>query len=540
MKKLFLLPIALFLIPFVSFSQNSWQWAITAGALNNESISSVACDSEGHIYVAGSFQGSYDFFGETLISMGDYDVFVACFTPQGNLVWVEQGGGNLEDIPRDIYVDDQHIYVTGGFTNQAVFGDETLISAGARDMFLLKYDLEGNLQWAISGGSVTDDRGNSVVADDAGNIYIVGDINYAATFGDFTVSHYGFTDVFLAKYNADAICQWATSAGGSVYDHGSCIDVVDNEIFIGGGFNGEAVFGDTSVLSVDFVDIYIAHYLTDGTFVEVVSAGGTNNENINALAVDSDQNVYVGGWFIVDITIGENTYYSTTDDAFLAKYTPGVGFIWSQQLGGTGIDELTDLFCDQDDQLIAAGIFENSINIGTSELLSEGFNDGFVGKFDPSGVYEWVFQMGGSGTLRINGCTSDTNGNCYFAGDFVDELIIGNQTFNPAGGYDLFLARLSEGNTYINENNSYNSLQARVQPNPFTSSTIIEYELKQTETVTFIVYDHWGKQVYQLQEHQSQGRHELIWNAETYADGFYYFMVNAGEIKASGKMLKVK
>lgn len=162
MKKLYLVSVLLLLLPFISFTQNSWQWAITDGGLYNEIISTIDCDDEGNIYVAGAFQESFDFFGETLTSVGDHDVFVACFNPQGNLLWVKQGGGTLSDGPHDIYVDDQYVYVTGGFIEQATFGGETLQSAGARDMFLLKYDLAGNLQWALCGGGVTDDIGHSV------------------------------------------------------------------------------------------------------------------------------------------------------------------------------------------------------------------------------------------------------------------------------------------------------------------------------------------------------------------------------------------
>ena len=540
MKKLFLISITLFLLPFITFAQYSWQWAITDGGWYNEIISAIDSDNEGNIYVAGSFQESFDFFGETLTSEGNYDVFVACFNPQGNLLWVAQGGGNFEDGPHDIYIDDQYVYVTGGFVEQTAFGDETLFSEGARDMFLLKYDLSGDLQWALSGGGVTDDIGHSVVADNEGNIYLVGDINYIATFGDFTVPNYGFTDIFIAKYNALGVCQWATSAGGPIYDGGNSIGLQGNHIFIGGGFNEEAVFGDTSIVSNDFVDIYIAHYLTDGTFVDAISAGGTNNENITCLAVDSDLNVYVGGWFIVDITIGNSTYYSSTNDAFLAKYAPGTGFNWSQQIGGAGIDEVMDLYCDEDDQLIISGIFENTVAIGTTELVSDGFDDGFAGKFDASGTFDWVFQLGGSGSLRDNGCTADKNGNYYFAGDFLEELIIGNNTFNPVANYDLFIARLSEGGANIDESSHFISLQTQVQPNPFTTTTTLSYELKEPEKVTLSIYNHLGQIFYQTQETQPQDKQQFIWNAEGYAEGVYYYRLKVGDTVANGKMVKVR
>jgi hypothetical protein len=538
MKKLLLVPVLLILLPFISFTQNSWQWAFTDGGLYNEIISTIDCDVEGNIYVAGAFQESFDFFGEPLISEGDYDVFVACFNPQGNLLWVEQGGGNFEDGPRDIYVDDQYLYVTGGFIEQATFGDETLQSAGARDMFLLKYDLAGNLQWALSGGGVTDDIGHSVTADDEGDIYLVGDINYIATFGDITVPYYGFSDIFIAKYNTLGVCQWANSAGGPIYENGSSIDVQDNHVFIGGGFNQEAIFGDTSVISVDFVDIFIAHYLTDGSFVEVASAGGSNNENITCLAVDSDLNVYVGGWFIVDITIGNSTFYSSTNDAFLTKYVPGTGFNWSQQIGGAGIDEVMDLYCDEDDQLIISGVFENTVTIGTTELVSDGFDDGFVGKFDASGTFDWVFQLGGSGSLRVNGCTADTNGNYYFAGDFLEELIIGNNIFNPVANYDLFIARLGEGGTYVNENEQ-SFFNANISPNPFIASTTLSYELKQSGPIELSIYDLTGKLMYHSEKHQHQGIQKISIDTEKWLEGIYLYRIQANGQCAKGKIEKV-
>ena len=77
-------------------------------------------------------------------------------------------------------------------------------------------------------------------------------------------------------------------------------------------------------------------------------------------------------------------------------------------------------------------------------------------------------------------------------------------------------------------------------PNPFSSSTTIEYELKQPEQVTLMIYDYLGKQVYQIQESQPQGKQQLIWNAERYPDGIYYYRLEAGEQVANGKIVKVR
>jgi hypothetical protein len=81
---------------------------------------------------------------------------------------------------------------------------------------------------------------------------------------------------------------------------------------------------------------------------------------------------------------------------------------------------------------------------------------------------------------------------------------------------------------------------AKNYPNPFTTSTSLSYELKQPDKVTLMIYDYLGKQVYHTQENQPQGKQQLIWNAESYPEGVYYYKLQIGDAVANGKMVKVK
>jgi len=77
-------------------------------------------------------------------------------------------------------------------------------------------------------------------------------------------------------------------------------------------------------------------------------------------------------------------------------------------------------------------------------------------------------------------------------------------------------------------------------PTPFATSTTFSYELKQPEKVSLSIYNHLGQLIYQTQENQSQGKQQLIWNAEGYADGIYYYRLRVGDAVANGKMVKVR
>ncbi|MEE4258259.1 MAG: T9SS type A sorting domain-containing protein [Bacteroidales bacterium] len=79
-----------------------------------------------------------------------------------------------------------------------------------------------------------------------------------------------------------------------------------------------------------------------------------------------------------------------------------------------------------------------------------------------------------------------------------------------------------------------------ISPNPFKTSSAIKYELKQNKKVILTIYNQTGKQVYQTEENQSQGNQQLIWNADDFVDGIYYFRLQIADEIAIGKMVKVR
>ncbi|MBC8321794.1 MAG: T9SS type A sorting domain-containing protein [Bacteroidetes bacterium] len=82
--------------------------------------------------------------------------------------------------------------------------------------------------------------------------------------------------------------------------------------------------------------------------------------------------------------------------------------------------------------------------------------------------------------------------------------------------------------------------QCVVHPNPFTTSTTIEYELSQSSTVQISIFNHLGKQVDLIKQPKSQGKQQLTWDASRLPSGVYYFRMKAGKHTASGKLILVK
>ncbi len=531
---------ALFLFVWIislnSRAQSSGQWTLTGGGI----IQAIDYDDSGNIYVTGSFVDTTVIFGETVISVGRQDLFIASIKTDGSLNWIINGGGVWEDSGNDICIDNNFVYVVGTYRDQISIGDTSLNSAGTMDVFIVKYDLNGGFQWAESAGGVNEDKGKSITSDDSGNVVITGDINYIAKFGEHTVPYVSFSDMFVAKYNGDGVCQWATSGGGSIWDGGECVEIAKNgDVIVAGYFNDQAVFDTITVSGIDYADVFIARYSSDGAVQEVASAGGSGGEIIQCLAIDSLSNVYISGWYMDNITIGGEKHYSSgVYDIFIAKYKPNSGFIWSKSIGGYGSDEARGMVLSPDNNILLSGMFEESVDFGLKTLNSDGWSDGFVAQIDTSGSLDWIIQLGGTGMVDVNDCVSDLNGNLYIAGNFLDELIIAGESLSITGGMELFLAKVNESASGIAENTTI--LNSGFYPNPFIGSVNFFYSIHQKTDVRLNIYNSNGHLVVSwLEKGQFAGKHMIELSGLKLSAGIYFYTLETKEGRSTGKMIKL-
>ena len=112
-------------------------------------------------------------------------------------------GGNQSDEGVAIERDGAgNIYLTGEFGNQITVGGTVLTSSGSTDIFVVKYNSNLDVQWAIKAGGSGGDGITSAKVDNAGNLYIAGETRTGAIFGSFTASSASSEgNVFVAKIN---------------------------------------------------------------------------------------------------------------------------------------------------------------------------------------------------------------------------------------------------------------------------------------------------------------------------------------------------
>src|SRR5262249_37154390 len=129
-------------------------WATSAGKLSSLYGPSITADALGNTYVTGYFLNMYAAFGTTtLTSAGQHEIFLVKFDTQGNQAWARRAGGAFADLTHDISSDSEgNVYITGSFVNNASFNLTPLYGYGAHDVFVTKYDPTGNVLWAKRAG----------------------------------------------------------------------------------------------------------------------------------------------------------------------------------------------------------------------------------------------------------------------------------------------------------------------------------------------------------------------------------------------------
>ncbi|MDP4209647.1 MAG: hypothetical protein Q8928_12610 [Bacteroidota bacterium] len=114
----------------------------------------LTTDVEGNLVITGNFINQATFQDKTLHAVGNFDIFVAKYTPGGTLLWVQQGGGSEYDMANVIRTDNiGNIYITGYITGISFFGDYIIKAKGKHNVFTGKYNKDGKLQWIQADGA---------------------------------------------------------------------------------------------------------------------------------------------------------------------------------------------------------------------------------------------------------------------------------------------------------------------------------------------------------------------------------------------------
>jgi gliding motility-associated-like protein len=312
-------------------------WALRIGGSGADESGGVAVDAEQNVYITGSYSGTATFTqtsggGSNWFSFGSSDIYVAKYRPAGTIDYINRSGGNLTDVGLGIDVDSSgSVYVCGNwgccgnsFTN---FGNN-LVNNGNWGAFLAKADDAGAWLWGVGAGSNPTEGFSDVVVDDIKNqVYVIGHFNGNSALNSrppgsaINITTNGGYDLVLAAYNLNGSLQWTRTMGGSgtEYGYGVDLDPASNPIFVG-EIRSTTSFGGTPLTPTGSVSAFYAKYTSVNTFIESQTIAAPNSSSAQDVHVSSSGLTYIAGLFRDSMIVGSDTLRNGgLDDGFVVR-----------------------------------------------------------------------------------------------------------------------------------------------------------------------------------------------------------------------------
>ena len=438
----------------------------------------ITTDADGNVYATGYFSTTVDFDPGpgvfNLTSVNAEDIFLTKYDSTGKLVWAKSMGDFRYQAGYAIALDTaKNIYITGIFFGTLDFdpgpGVTSLSSAGNEDIFICKFDNNGNFNWAKKIGGLSNDFCNAIALDKFGNIYLNGYFDGTSDFdpgtGVFNMSSTGgnATDIYVCKLDRNGDFQWARQIGGTLSDAAYSISVDNlNNVYSTGFFFGTVDFdpgsGVLNLASNGFGDGFILKLSSDGSFINAGNIGSNNRVRCISLALDNSGFMYVTGSFDgnADFDIGNGTSILSSpvddEDVFIAKYDLQFNLAWVKQIGGPSFQKSFSVAVDVADNVYATGHYNGTADFdpgsGTYNLTAIGDPDVFVLKLNKLGEFAWVAHATGLFYGSGYSIKVDRGNNIIVGGTFE-----GTKDFDPgpdeykftsAGQSEIFIEKLRQ------------------------------------------------------------------------------------------------
>jgi len=414
MKKITLC-IVLLMITLGTHAQITFNEAI-GGPARDQAISAEVTTDGGYIVVG--WTQSY--------GAGGWDIYLVKTSETGIIQWTKTYGGPGEEV--DCYV---HQTYDGGFIITARTTSFNVLSA---DVYLIKTDGTGTLQWTKTvGGSAWDEGHSMVETQDSGFVHSGITLSFGA----------GDHDFYAIRSDKNGNTIWTKSFGGTGVDNGHLvISALD------GGF---LMLGETNSFGAGGWDYYLVKMDANGNYQWSKTYGGTGDDNGWDIKATTDSCYVLAGY--------TTSFGAGNEDVYVIKINRNGDVLWSRTYGNTSNDIGLAIKQTEDGGFVITG---ETTPVGSDSA------DVYLVKTDQYGLPEWSSTFGGLGDDGSQS-VEQTADKGYFISGYTNSF--------GAGDWDFYLIKTdSLGHTaYCNPPSPVvlvsNATSATITGNPLTQTS---------------------------------------------------------------------
>ena len=520
-------------------SAQGWQWAKQLGSNCppfHPSIYSTLCDGL-NCFEIGVYSGCLYLQNDTLVSNGTNDIYIVKYDGSGNELWSRTIGGNYSGLTYGEIATAVYDSVTQSIylTGTLVYDVlmGTTLHADKGDIFVARMDLNGNYIWAK--------LFHSSGSYDYANIFVspFGKINLLTKTTDstyFDSFHLG-SGTGLVQMDSMGNCTYATDKFKyplSGYNL-LAINFLGNDLIVYGSNTSSPFVLDTvSLISKGSSDGFIARTDSLGNMKWIKTFGGAGSDKITSVNVDYNQNIYFLGTFTDTFQLSSTVLYNNGIDLVFGKLDEFGNLIWVRQ--GFATDSFLysgSIFSNGDGKCYLTGTFAGSLNFGNQILNSLTNYNVFLAHFNENGIALGATYFGNANGTQL---ALDNQGSVYLSGGFTNTVNIGATSLTSQGSLDVFLAKHDAITGVIETTREKNNeLIIYANPSGGLCTVTVPDEFKHESSLTLNIYDVGGKIIQTLPVGLTEEKIHIDLQSE--AKGIYTVSLSNGKKIYRGKIV---
>jgi len=208
-------------------SLGNLQWQKCIGGSAEERGFAVQQTTDNGYIINGHTQSTD---GDITVNHGNDDYMIVKLDSLSNIEWQKCYGGTGTDNAYSILEVGNKNYIVSGFTNST---DGDISNSGYHgnfDYWIIKIDSLGYIMWKVClGGSNSENESNCLKPTPDGGFVMVG--STSSNNGNVLGNH-GSYDVWVVKIDSTGSIQWQKCLGGTADDYGYSIDVINNQSYV--------------------------------------------------------------------------------------------------------------------------------------------------------------------------------------------------------------------------------------------------------------------------------------------------------------------
>ncbi len=408
--------------------------------------------------------------------------------------------------------------------------------------FVCKLSRDGELIWVTKINNLDDhSEGVGLVVDEFQNVYCTG--NYFAPYKIWSPNYYsnGYSDVFLMKFDIDGNEVWSKRFGGSMYDNAHNLAFLsDSQLVISGAYSNTVDFdpSDDTLIKVSQAEnnAFLTVFSTEGDFIWVKTIDSPTNTVFRSLEIDKNHNIYTTTSFVDTLSLtvkGVNRKIiplNGSRDVLILKIDQKGAVSWVNQLEGSGGASSFDSEVSIDGDFIVSIIFDEEL---CYQLNGDRVCNNSLGEDDV--LFLWLNKDGeivnqtkleGSGVIKVYTFKVNKDNVLYASGLLDGEMKI-NSTSEITSHGNIFHVRINSIVTNLEDNQLFNH-KSTFYPNPTQGITYLNNSLGKS---VLWIYDSIGNLV-------SKVKYQNHLDLRGFSPGVYFIhLSNNQKIELLGKVI---